>query len=68
MMLLVYPRRNIHYFLSLSSLYDHHHHHPLSHHLHNINSFGELGFAVCGPPGRFLFDILIVLSRLKLTT
>ncbi|KAF8113282.1 hypothetical protein N665_0052s0005 [Sinapis alba] len=29
----------------------------------NIGSFGDLGFAVCGPLGRFLVDILIILSQ-----
>ncbi|XP_013626757.1 PREDICTED: amino acid transporter ANTL1 [Brassica oleracea var. oleracea] len=28
-----------------------------------IGSFGDLGFAVCGPLGRFLVDILIILSQ-----
>ncbi|ESQ45983.1 hypothetical protein EUTSA_v10000183mg [Eutrema salsugineum] len=29
----------------------------------NIGSFGDLGFAACGPLGRFLVDILIILSQ-----
>ncbi|PHU13063.1 Amino acid transporter ANTL2 [Capsicum chinense] len=28
-----------------------------------ISSFGDLGFAVCGPTGRFVVDIMIVLSQ-----
>ncbi|CAH2061657.1 unnamed protein product [Thlaspi arvense] len=29
----------------------------------NIGSFGDLGFAVCGPLGRFVVDVLIILSQ-----
>ncbi|XWS42243.1 hypothetical protein CRYUN_Cryun17cG0151400 [Craigia yunnanensis] len=47
MMLLVYTRRK------LESL----------HGLSKINSFGDLGFVVCGPLGRFAVDVMIVLAQ-----
>lgn len=49
MMLLVHTRRK---------LQD-----PLDLGLSNLSSFGDLGFAVCGPLGRFSVDIMIVLAQ-----
>lgn len=48
MMLLVYTRRRI---CSLTGDYS------------MINSFGDLGFAVCGSVGRMVVDVMIVLSQ-----
>ncbi|PHT43895.1 Amino acid transporter ANTL2 [Capsicum baccatum] len=48
MMLLIHTRRR----LDLSLIGD-----------SKISSFGDLGFAVCGPTGRFVVDIMIVLSQ-----
>lgn len=48
MMLLIYTRRR----LDLSLIGD-----------SKISSFGDLGFAVCGPIGRFAVDVMIVLSQ-----
>ncbi|KAF5443706.1 hypothetical protein F2P56_036241 [Juglans regia] len=47
MMRLVYTRRKLESLKELSK----------------IASFGDLGFTVCGPVGRFLVDILIILSQ-----
>jgi proton-coupled amino acid transporter len=47
MMLLVYTRRKLESVNGFSK----------------INSFGDLGFTVCGPIGKFLVDILIILSQ-----
>lgn len=47
MMLLVYTRRKLESKLGFSK----------------INSFGDLGFAVCGPIGRFSVDAMIILSQ-----
>lgn len=47
MMLLVYSRRKIESHLKVSQ----------------ISSFGDLGFAVCGPIGRLAVDAMIVLSQ-----
>ncbi|KAG2702993.1 hypothetical protein I3843_06G109700 [Carya illinoinensis] len=47
MMLLVYTRRKLESLKEFSK----------------IASFGDLGFTVCGPVGRFLVDILIILSQ-----
>ncbi|XP_015070467.1 amino acid transporter AVT3B [Solanum pennellii] len=47
MMLLVYSRRKIESHLKISQ----------------ISSFGDLGFAVCGPIGRSAVDVMIVLSQ-----
>jgi proton-coupled amino acid transporter len=47
MMLLVYTRRKLESVSGFSK----------------INSFGDLGFTVCGPFGKFLVDILIILSQ-----
>ncbi|XP_059434466.1 amino acid transporter AVT3B [Corylus avellana] len=47
MMLLVYTRRKLESVSGFSK----------------INSFGDLGFTVCGPSGKFLVDILIILSQ-----
>ncbi|XP_016457348.1 amino acid transporter AVT3B-like [Nicotiana tabacum] len=47
MMLLVFSRRKIESHLKTSE----------------ISSFGDLGFAVCGPVGRFAVDAMIVLSQ-----
>ncbi|XP_044489408.1 amino acid transporter AVT3C-like [Mangifera indica] len=48
MMLLVYTRRKLESF---------------SNGFAKINSFGDLGFAVCGSIGRFLVDVMIILSQ-----
>ncbi|KAF6154342.1 hypothetical protein GIB67_026798 [Kingdonia uniflora] len=48
MMLLVYTRRKLESYNNGFS---------------KINSFGDLGFTVCGPIGRFVVDFLIVLSQ-----
>ncbi|KAM7470990.1 hypothetical protein LguiA_009173 [Lonicera macranthoides] len=47
MMLLIHTRKKLESPLSFSK----------------ISSFGDLGFAVCGPVGRFAVDIMIVLSQ-----
>ncbi|KAI4327850.1 hypothetical protein L6164_020264 [Bauhinia variegata] len=47
MMLLVYTRRKLESIMGLTK----------------INSFGDLGFAICGPIGRFSVDIMIILSQ-----
>ncbi|PIA56876.1 hypothetical protein AQUCO_00700912v1 [Aquilegia coerulea] len=47
MMLLVYTRRKL----------------ESRHGFSKINSFGDLGFSVCGPIGRIAVDIMIVLSQ-----
>lgn len=47
MMLLVLTRRRLESFEGFSK----------------ISSFGDLGFAVCGPAGRFAVDVMIVLSQ-----
>ncbi|XP_028776705.1 amino acid transporter AVT3C-like [Neltuma alba] len=47
MMLLVYTRRRLESITGFSK----------------INSFGDLGFAICGPIGRFSVDAMIVLSQ-----
>ncbi|KAM7519963.1 hypothetical protein LguiB_018925 [Lonicera macranthoides] len=47
MMLLVLTRRRLESLLGFSK----------------ISSFGDLGFAVCGPAGRFAVDVMIVLSQ-----
>ncbi|KAK4261656.1 hypothetical protein QN277_004620 [Acacia crassicarpa] len=47
MMLLVYTRRKLESTMGFSK----------------INSFGDLGFAICGPVGRFSVDAMIVLSQ-----
>ncbi|CAI0471344.1 unnamed protein product [Linum tenue] len=48
MLLLVHTRRKLRSFAGDFSI---------------INSFGDLGFAVCGPVGRLVVDIMIVLSQ-----
>ncbi|KAK1423004.1 hypothetical protein QVD17_18297 [Tagetes erecta] len=47
MMLLIYTRRKLESPLTYSK----------------INSFGDLGFAVCGPIGRFAVDLMIIASQ-----
>ncbi|GAA0143465.1 amino acid transporter [Lithospermum erythrorhizon] len=47
MMLLVYSRRKIEFKLKVVK----------------ISSFGDLGYAVCGPVGRFAVDVMILLSQ-----
>lgn len=47
MMLLVYTRRKLQCPFTFS----------------NISSFGDLGFAVCGSPGRFAVDLMIILTQ-----
>ncbi|XP_074354079.1 amino acid transporter AVT3B-like [Apium graveolens] len=47
MMLLVYTRRKLQCPFTFS----------------NISSFGDLGFAVCGSPGRFAVDLMVILTQ-----
>ncbi|XP_023512173.1 amino acid transporter AVT3B-like [Cucurbita pepo subsp. pepo] len=47
MMLLVYTRRKIESVIGFSK----------------INSFGDLGYTICGSPGRIIVDLLIILSQ-----
>ncbi|CAK9315434.1 unnamed protein product [Citrullus colocynthis] len=47
MMLLVYTRRKIESVIGFSK----------------INSFGDLGYTICGSPGRLIVDFLIILSQ-----
>jgi len=47
MMLLVHTRKKLEYHLGLAK----------------IASFGDLGFIVCGPVGRFSVDVMIILSQ-----